>query len=152
MSILSGTAVEWRCDPGADGPRVYFANHASHLDFVAIWSALPRRTRRGVRPVVGRDYWVRNRTRRFLADRVFHAVLIDRGGAASVPGAAAARAALMQMAGELSDHHSLIVFPEGTRSPDGGIGNFKSGLFHLSRHCPEAELIPVYVDNLHRVL
>ena len=152
MNVFSGAAIEWRCDPDGDAPRVYFANHASHLDFVAIWSALPRRARRNVRPVAGRDYWERNRARRFLADRVFHAVLIDRGGAASGHGAAAARASLARMAGELAGRHSLIVFPEGTRSRDGEIGAFKSGLFHLSRLCPEADLIPVYVDNLHRVL
>src|SRR5262245_44174476 len=152
MNILSGAAVEWRCDPGSAASRVYFANHASHLDFVAIWSALPRRARRSVRPVAGRDYWEKNRTRRFLADRVFHAVLIDRGGGTPACRHAAARASLARMAGEVAQHHSLIVFPEGTRSRDGEIGLFKSGLFHLSRLCPEAELIPVYVGNLHRVL
>ena len=152
MSILSGAAVEWQCDPCGVAPRVYFANHASHLDFVAIWSALPRRARRSVRPVAGRDYWEKNRTRRFLADRVFHAVLIDRGGGEQSGRQAAARASLERMAGEVARHHSLIVFPEGTRSRDGEIGAFKSGLFHLSRLCPDAELIPVYVGNLHRVL
>ena len=151
MTLVSGTAVEWRCDPDADTPRVYFANHASHLDVVAIWSALPRRARRKVRPVAGRDYWGKNRTRRFLAGRVFHAVLIDRSGP-SRPRTAAARESLARMADEVADRHSLIVFPEGTRSRDGVIGPFKSGLFHLSRLCPAAELIPVYVDNLYRVL
>jgi 1-acyl-sn-glycerol-3-phosphate acyltransferase len=153
MNILTGAAVEWRCDPYGDAPRVYFANHSSHLDFVAIWSALPRRVRRAVRPVAGRDYWDRGLTRRLLADRVFHAVLIDRGGAVSGGSrAVAARAALHRMAGEMAERHSLIVFPEGTRSRDGRIGTFKSGLFHLSRLCPDAELIPVYLDNLNRVL
>jgi 1-acyl-sn-glycerol-3-phosphate acyltransferase len=126
---------------------VYFANHASHLDFVLIWSALPRQARRTVRPVAGRDYWNRTPARRFVAGHVFHAVLIDRGGDAS-----AARASLARMANEVAEHHSLIVFPEGTRSLDGEIGTFKSGLFHLARLRPEAELVPVYVDNMHRVL
>jgi len=152
MNIVSGKLVEWRCDRHDDGARVYFANHASHLDFVAIWSALPRRSRRQVRPVAGRDYWEKTPARRFLADRVFHAVLIDRGGAASTGHPAGARASLARMAGEIAQQHSLIVFPEGTRSLDGEIGTFKSGLFHLSRLCPDADLIPVYVDNLHRVL
>ena len=150
MSILGGAAVEWHCDPRGVSPRVYFANHSSHLDFVAIWSALPRGARRRVRPVAGRDYWHRTPARRFLASRVFHAVLVDRGGPAS--GHGAPRASLDRMAGEVASRHSLIVFPEGTRSLDGEVGAFKSGLFHLARLCPEAELVPVYVDNLHRVL
>jgi 1-acyl-sn-glycerol-3-phosphate acyltransferase len=152
MNILTGAAVEWRCDPNGDAPRVYFANHASHLDFVAIWSALPRSSRRNVRPVAGRDYWERTPARRFLADRVFHAVLVDPGGIALAARVSAASASLARMAGEMAEHHSLIVFPEGTRSRDGEIAAFKSGLFHLSRLCPDAELIPVYIDNLHRVL
>jgi 1-acyl-sn-glycerol-3-phosphate acyltransferase len=79
-------------------------------------------------------------------------VLIDRPGAAAGPGSAAARAAVARMAAEVAHSHSLIVFPEGTRSIDGEIGAFRSGLYHLARLCPYAELIPVYVDNLHRVL
>jgi len=147
MSILSGTSVQWRCDPPGDTPRVYFANHASHLDFVLIWTSLPRQARRHVRPVAGRDYWEKSPARRFVAGHVFHAVLIDRGGDVST-----ARTSLARMADEVADHRSLIVFPEGTRSRDGEIGVFKSGLFHLARLVPEAELIPVYVDNMHRVL
>ena len=43
-------------------------------------------------------------------------------------------------------------FPEGTRSRDGAIGDFKSGLYHLSRLRPDAELIPVLLENLKRIL
>lgn len=149
MNIMSGVDVRWQCEPRAAAPRVYFANHASHLDFVLIWSALPRHARRSVRPVAGRDYWEKTPARRFMAGHVFHAVLIDRGGQSS---AATARASLARMGGEIAQRHSLIVFPEGTRSANGAIGPFKSGLFHLARLHPEAELIPVYVGNTQRLL
>ena len=39
--------------------RIYFANHASHLDFVLVWAALPPRLRAMTRPVAARDYWDR---------------------------------------------------------------------------------------------
>ena len=69
---------EWQgCAPDAR-PRVYFANHTSHGDFVLIWTVLPPALRRITRPVAGADYWNVNATRRFIGDRVFHAVLIDR--------------------------------------------------------------------------
>ena len=32
------------------------------------------------------------------------------------------------------------------------VAAFKSGLYHLSQAKPEAELIPVYLDNLNRIL
>src|SRR5262249_24844625 len=47
---------------------------------------------------------------------------------------------------------SLIIFPEGTRRAQALPGKFKSGLFHLSTRHPEAELVPVYLDNLYRSL
>ena len=56
------------------------------------------------------------------------------------------------MADELDHGHSLIVFPEGTRRLDGEVGPFKSGLFHLSQLRPDVELIPVYLQNLSRIL
>lgn len=150
--LISGATVEWRCDPHADTQRIYFANHSSHLDFVVIWSALPARLRGSVRPVAGRDYWERGTIRRFLAARVFRAVLIDRAPGDAQPSAETARVAIEHMAREMGNRQSLIVFPEGTRSPNGEIGPFKSGLYHLSRLRPDAELIPVHLENLNRIL
>jgi 1-acyl-sn-glycerol-3-phosphate acyltransferase len=150
--LISGAAVEWRCDPNADVQRIYFGNHSSHLDFIVIWSALPPRLRRRTRPVAGRDYWDRSAVRRYIAAEVFRAVLIARGNAGSENAVAAARASIEQMAQEMGSRDSLIVFPEGTRSLTGEIGPFKSGLYHLSRARPDAELIPIHLENLNRIL
>ena len=150
--LISGAAVEWRCDPYADVQRIYFGNHSSHLDFIVIWSALPPRLRRRTRPVAGRDYWERSAVRRYVAAEVFRAVLIERGNAGSENAVVAARASIEQMAQEMGSRDSLIVFPEGTRSLTGEIGPFKSGLYHLSRARPDAELIPIHLENLNRIL
>jgi len=32
------------------------------------------------------------------------------------------------------------------------VGEFKSGLYYLSKKRPELELVPVYIDNMNRVL
>ena len=45
---------------------------------------------------------------------------------------------------------SIIIFPEGTRGPERLPAPFKSGLYHLAQRFPDVELIPVYLDNLHR--
>ena len=150
--LIGGATVRSDSDLSVGGQRIYFANHSSHLDFVLIWSALPARLRRLVRPVAGRDYWERGPVRRYLAGRVFHAILIDRGGSGSGHPMAAARESIQRMADGMGDRHSLIVFPEGTRSLTGDVGPFKSGLFHLARLRPDAELMPVYLENLNRIL
>jgi 1-acyl-sn-glycerol-3-phosphate acyltransferase len=155
--LMSGATVEWRCDPYGDAQRVYFANHSSHLDFVVIWSTLPPSRRRSTRPVAGRDYWDRSALRRYLAGRVFRAVLVDRSAPNPNSGdpesaRCTARIAVERMAHDMGRSDSLIVFPEGTRSTNGEIGPFKSGLYHLSRTRPDAELVPVYLENLNRIL
>lgn len=126
--------------------RIYFANHTSHLDFVLIWSALPKRLRFLTRPVAARDYWEHG-VKRYLALNVFNAVLVDR-----VRSDAATPNPLDVLLAGLGDKHSLIIFPEGTRGDGTTLGEFKSGLYRLGKARPDVELVPVYIDNLNRVL
>lgn len=127
--------------------RVYFANHASHGDFVLIWTVLPPRLRQVTRPVAGADYWLASRLRRFIGREVFDAVLIDRNPAT--------RSAdpVTEMALALDAGASLIVFPEGTRNmTEAPLLPFKSGLYHLAKARPGVDLVPVWIDNLNRVM
>jgi 1-acyl-sn-glycerol-3-phosphate acyltransferase len=150
--LITGAVAQWHCDPQADTPRIYYGNHSSHLDFIVIWSALPPRLRRLARPVAGADYWNCGVVRRYLATRVFRAVLIERApsGARATP--AQTRVSFDRLTAAMTGGGSLIVFPEGTRSLNGEIGTFKSGLFHLARARPDAEIVPVYLENLNRIL
>lgn len=150
--LVCGPTAVWHCDPHATTQRIYFANHASHLDFVVLWSTLAPAVRRSVRPVAGRDYWERTRTRRYLAREVFRAILVQRTPSNITDRTGAARQAIETMAREMGEGASLIVFPEGTRSTSGDVGPFKSGLYHLGRAVPRAELVPVYLHNLNRIL
>ena len=152
VDVLTMPGVEWRCSPYSDAQRIYFANHTSHLDFVVIWAALPPSSRRAVRPIADRRYWEHNTVRRELARRVFNAVLIDRGCTSEASPQEAARATTAHICEAIGDRHSLILFPEGTRSQTGEIGVFKSGLYFLARCRPDVELIPVHLSNLDRIL
>jgi 1-acyl-sn-glycerol-3-phosphate acyltransferase len=126
--------------------RIYFANHASHLDFVLVWAALPPRLRAITRPVAAKDYWDRAGLRRYLGVKVFNAVLIER-----TPTSASQNPIDIILDG-LGDRHSLIIFPEGTRGDGSTIAPFKSGLYRLGKARPDVELIPAYINNLNRVL
>jgi 1-acyl-sn-glycerol-3-phosphate acyltransferase len=156
--LLTGATARWQGVAPDGRQRVYFANHASHLDFVVLWSALPPAVRARVRPVAGADYWRRDALRRWLAGRVFRAVLIERRAAGERPPEsreailASARAAVAATAEALDDGSSIILFPEGTRGPGGMPQPFKSGLYHLCHERPGLELVPVWLDNLNRVL
>ena len=150
--VLAGSSVRWLGSVPTEGQRVYIANHSSHFDFIVLWSYLPSRLRRLTRPVAARDYWERDVVRRYLAARVFNAVLIDR---VNTPGTAAGqlgRQAVDQMVRALDDRHSLILFPEGTRGPGEDLAPFRSGLYHLCHTRPDVEVVPVYLENLNRIL
>ncbi len=145
--LISGTRPVWQgCDPSCKALRVYFANHGSHLDFATLWAALPAEARSRTRPVAAADYWNRNRLTRGVACGLFNALLIARDGITRRDNP------MVHMANALRQGESLILFPEGTRSTDGTIAGFKPGLWHLANAVPEAEFVPVYLQNLNRIL
>jgi 1-acyl-sn-glycerol-3-phosphate acyltransferase len=132
--------------PHGEGPAVFYANHSSHLDFVVVWSALPYEVRDKTSPAAAEDYWTKTRLRRWLACKVFQAVLIARQHITRENHPVDRLAACLQQG------RSVLIFPEGTRRTDGEVGEFKSGLYHLAQRFPDVPLVPVHLENLHRVL
>ncbi len=157
VRLICGAGARWVEEPGqptAGRQRIFFANHTSHLDPVVVWSSLPAVWRLVTRPVAARDYWQKGAVRRFLALRVFNAVLISRAAGAGAPGdrIAQARHVIDETLAEMGAAYSLILFPEGTRGSAEEPARFKSGLYHLAKARPEIELVPVYLENLGRIL
>ncbi len=127
--------------------RIYFANHSSNGDFVLIWTVLPPRLRAATRPVAAADYWLRSPLRAFVGREVFNAVLIERDREARTEDP------VTQMLAALDAGASLILFPEGTRNTTAEkLLPFRAGLYHLARARPEVELVPVWIENLNRVM
>jgi 1-acyl-sn-glycerol-3-phosphate acyltransferase len=145
--LVTGAQARWiGCGPAAV-QRIYFANHASHADFALIWASLPPALRRRTRPVAGADYWQRGRVRRYLINQVLRGVLIERAGTART------RDPIQAIVAALDSGDSLIVFPEGTRNlGDEPLLPLKSGLYRVACRRPAVELVPVWMENLGRVL
>ena len=148
VRFVTGAQGHWfDCEPHA-GQRVYIANHSSHLDFLVLWAVLPSAVRAATRPVAAKDYWEVSALRRWLAMKVFHAVLVDRKPGTMV----GADTVLRPLADALQQGASLILFPEGTRGTGAEVAAFKSGLYHLCRITPGVEVVPAHLANLNRIL
>ena len=127
-------------------PFILIANHASHLDTLALLSLLPLADLRRVRPVAAADYFTRNRYVAWASRTFFNILPIARTRIT------AANHPVEQMKAALAAGDSLIVFPEGTRGGGGELQQFRPGLAHLLQEMPETPVIPAYLLNLGRSL
>lgn len=145
--LITAPRVDWIGTRPSRNQRIYFANHTSNGDFVLLWASLPGALRARTRPVAARDYWEKSPLRAFVGRDVFRAVLIDRVAETR------AQDPFEAMGEALNDGSSLIIFPEGRRNEsDEPLLELKSGIFHLAGAHPNVELIPVWIDNLNKVM
>lgn len=145
--LLTGARSLWfGCKPEMK-QRIYYANHNSHIDFILLWSSLPKPIRRKTKPVAASDYWLKDGFRRFLIKDTFNGVTILRNRENNSD-------PLQPIKDALENGFSIIFFPEGTRNlnDDVELLDFKSGLFHLKSQFPDVEIIPVWISNLKRVM
>ena len=94
---------------------VFASNHQSIYDIPIVFTSLPSQLRIVAKQSLGRIPFMG-----WHLHRAGH-LLVDRQN----PGAGVVK----KMAKLVGEHHSLIVFPEGTRSVDGAVGRFKGGSF-----------------------
>jgi 1-acyl-sn-glycerol-3-phosphate acyltransferase len=145
--LITAVRGEWHGSEPIPTQRIYFANHASNGDFVLLWTVLPPMLRRSSRPVAASDYWSKGPIRRYIIGDVFRGVLIDRVRSED------SADPIEIMAEALDGGDSLIIFPEGTRNTtDARLLPFKSGIYRLARARPQVELVPVWINNLNRVM
>ncbi|AHL73839.1 acyltransferase [Stutzerimonas stutzeri] len=143
LRLLLGASARFESTPDLSGQRIYFANHTSHIDTLAIMAALPKETRINTKPLAAADYWGKNRFLRYIATRGLNSVLINRHSKDGEDPLEPVRQVMAQ-------GYSVIIFPEGTRRFQALPGEFKSGLYRLHKAFPQAHLVPIYLDNLYR--
>lgn len=106
-----------------DGPVIFVANHASHLDTPLILLSLPDEWRRRTAVAAAADYFFDTWWRAIGSSLLFNTFPIDRRGGtmAATPGEV------------LAEGWSLVIYPEGTRSTDGWMGKFRMGAAFLAK-------------------
>jgi 1-acyl-sn-glycerol-3-phosphate acyltransferase len=128
---------------GLHGPVVFAANHASHVDTPLLLATLPDRFRHRTVVAAGADYFFDKRWKAALWSFSINAVPIERSRVS--PRSTRLAAAV------LDDGWSLVVFPEGGRSPDGWGQVHRPGAAWLAMRSG-VPVVPVHLEGTRRIL
>lgn len=135
VRILSGAEHLWSARP-----CVFFFNHQSKLDPIIVmrllrsgFTGVAKKETANV-PVFGQFF------------RLAGVAFIDRGNTSQ------ARAALAPAVAKLREERvSLVIAPEGTRSPTPRLGPFKKGAFHIAMQAG-VPVVPIVIHNAGEVM
>jgi 1-acyl-sn-glycerol-3-phosphate acyltransferase len=126
-----------RLDP-VEAPAIFAANHHSHLDTGLLLSTLPERFRRRMAVAAAADYFFSSPTKGHLNALLFGAVPVER--------LKLNRRSSDLCSGLLDEGWSLLIFPEGGRSPDGWGQEFRGGAAYLALRTGRP-LVPVHLGG-----
>ena len=126
-----------------DGPVVFVANHHSHADTPLLLTSIPEPWRHRVVVGAAADYFFGNRLSGAVSALAIGAVPIERTRVGR-------RSA--DMARDLiDDGWSVLLYPEGGRSPDGWGQEFRGGAAFLAIRC-KVPVVPIHLQGTGRIL
>lgn len=114
------------------GPVILAANHASYLDPAVVGTGLWRTVNYAARENLFRNRWGGMWIRMVLGFPISRDDLDRR--------------TLRAIMRRLQDGRVILLFPEGTRTPDGGVRDFKPGIGMLA-YLSRAPVVPAYIKG-----
>jgi long-chain acyl-CoA synthetase len=134
---LFETRIEGAANVPVGRPFLVAANHASHLDMGLVKRAIgdwgPR-----LRALAAKDYFFADPLRRAYFENFTDLVPMDRHGSL--------RQSLRLAEIEIRAGNILLVFPEGTRSRNGTMIDFKPAIGYLALH-NRVDVLPIYLEG-----
>jgi 1-acyl-sn-glycerol-3-phosphate acyltransferase len=127
---------------GVEGPLIFAANHHSHLDAPLLLTSLPEPWRHKAVVAAAADY--------FFSNKVTSAASALTLGALPIERAKVSRRSSDQAADLLADGWSLVIFPEGGRSPDGWGQGHRGGAAYLAAKTG-VPVVPVHLLGTNRI-
>jgi 1-acyl-sn-glycerol-3-phosphate acyltransferase len=125
-----------------DGPLIFAANHHSHLDAPLLLTSIPEPWRHKTIVAAAADYFFTNKVTSAASALALGAVPIER--------TKVSRRSSDQAAALLDDGWSLIIFPEGGRSPDGWGQGHRGGAAYLAAKTG-VPVVPVHIQGTNRI-
>ena len=126
-----------------EGPAIFAANHHSHLDTGLMFTSIPEPWRHKLFVGAAADYFFPNRVTSALSALAIGAIPIERH---KVTRKSADQAAVL-----IDQGWSMLIFPEGGRSPDGWGQPFRGGAAYLALRC-EVPVVPVHIEGTGKIL
>jgi 1-acyl-sn-glycerol-3-phosphate acyltransferase len=124
-------------------PVIFAANHHRHVDTPLLLSSIPEPWRHRTFVAAAADYFFTSRMRSAASALVLNAIPIERTRVSRRPADDAAAL--------IDDGWSLVIFPEGGRSPDGWGQPFRGGAAYLALRC-KVPVVPVHLEGTGRIL
>jgi long-chain acyl-CoA synthetase len=121
---------------------IVVANHASHLDMGLVRHALGRYGE-DIVSLAAQDYFFEGRVKRAFFENLTNLRAIDRK--------ASLRQSIRQASELLERGKTLLIFPEGTRSSNGEVQDFKPLVGHLAL-ANGIDLLPMYLGGTHAAM
>ena len=126
-----------------DGPLIFAANHHSHLDTPLMLTSIPEPWRHKMIVGAAADYFFGTRVTAAMSSLAMGAIPIER--------TRVERRSANLAADLIGDGWSLLIFPEGGRSPDGWGQPFRGGAAYLAIRC-DVPVVPVHLRGTGRIL
>ncbi|MGK2950635.1 MAG: lysophospholipid acyltransferase family protein [Acidimicrobiales bacterium] len=126
-----------------DGPVIFAGNHHSHLDTPVVLTSIPEPWRYKVFVGAAADYFFRTRATSTVSALVIGAIPIERSKVT--------RRSADQAAALIAQGWSMLIFPEGGRSPDGWGQTFRGGAAYLSSRC-DVPVVPLHIEGTAKIL
>ena len=126
-----------------EGPLIFASNHHSHIDTPLLLTSIPEPWRHKIVVGAAADYFFGTRVAGAAAALVIGAIPIER--------ARVGRRSADLAAGLIEDGWSLLIYPEGGRSPDGWGQPFRGGAAYLSVRCG-VPVVPIHVGGTGNIL
>jgi 1-acyl-sn-glycerol-3-phosphate acyltransferase len=126
-----------------ESPVIFAANHHSHADTSLLLATLPSRLRDDLAIAAGADYFFPNRIAAAFSALFIGAIPIERTKISKL--------SLRNSQKALEKGQNLLIFPEGSRSPDGWSREHRPGAAYLAKRCG-VPVVPIYLDGTGSVL
>lgn len=126
-----------------DGSVVFVANHHSHADTPLLLTSIPEPWRHRIVVGAAADYFFSNRISGAASALAIGAVPIERSKVG--------RKSADMARGLIDDGWSILLYPEGGRSPDGWGQEFRGGAAYLAIRCG-VPVVPIHLQGTGRIL